>query len=89
VRAAWAVECVVVVRVRGVAESKWDVCSQQGQRLAWAPKESKCGGRVVQRNRASATSNVPATVRRRRRRRRRRQQRAIRRVVWQEKRRRG
>jgi hypothetical protein len=48
--------CVVVGGVRvlvgqlgrecgcGVEELKWDVCSQQGQRLAWDPKESKCGG---------------------------------------------
>jgi hypothetical protein len=28
----------------GVEELKWDVCSQQGQRLALNPKESKCGG---------------------------------------------
>ena len=27
----------------GVEELKWDVCSQQGQRLALNPKESKCG----------------------------------------------
>jgi hypothetical protein len=28
----------------GVEELKWDVCSQQGQRLALDSKESKCGG---------------------------------------------
>jgi hypothetical protein len=48
--------CVVVGGVRvlvgqlgrecgcGVEELKWDVCSQQGQRLALDPKASKCGG---------------------------------------------
>jgi hypothetical protein len=57
------VKRVGVERECGVEELKWDVCSQQGQRLALDPKESKCSGVSHQLNgRHTRHINVPVTI---------------------------
>jgi hypothetical protein len=57
-RAAWAVS-VVWVCVRGVAELKWDVCSQPAVSVGPQRKQVR---RASRRAEATATSNVPVTV---------------------------